>query len=167
MTDLFRSILVQLWFENVANLESQLFWVFWQNSVYDFFQNDHMVFEFIWTLKKYIKVSIILFEIPIKFLKNVDTMWQKFQLKEIVLQKFEIINFLKVKKINLLCNGNKTHWKSLILQIIVFVKFVTPRNLVDQYTLFKPEGPDYTPHTTASPPGFKKLPMTKYEYEHV
>ena len=32
-----------------------------------------------------------------------------------------------------------------------------PRNLVDQQTLFKPEGPDYTSHTTASPPGFKKL----------
>ena len=30
-------------------------------------------------------------------------------------------------------------------------------NLVDQLPLFKPEGADYAPHTTASPPGFKKL----------
>ena len=32
-----------------------------------------------------------------------------------------------------------------------------PRNLADQYTLFKPVGADYAPHTTASPPGLKKL----------
>ena len=32
-----------------------------------------------------------------------------------------------------------------------------PRNMADQLTLFKPRGADYAPHTTASPPGFKKL----------
>ena len=31
------------------------------------------------------------------------------------------------------------------------------RNLADQLTLFKSEGTDNVPHTTASPPGFKKL----------
>ena len=30
--------------------------------------------------------------------------------------------------------------------------------LADQLTLFKPGGADYYPNTTASPPGFKKLP---------
>ena len=30
-------------------------------------------------------------------------------------------------------------------------------NLAEQLTLFKPRGADYAPHTTASPPGFKKL----------
>ena len=34
---------------------------------------------------------------------------------------------------------------------------LAPRNLADQLTLFKPGGADYTPHTTASPSGFKKL----------
>ena len=29
--------------------------------------------------------------------------------------------------------------------------------LADHLTLFKPGGEDYAPHTTASPPGFKKL----------
>ena len=32
-----------------------------------------------------------------------------------------------------------------------------PRNLADQLTLFKPRGADNAPHTSASPPGFKKL----------
>ena len=32
-----------------------------------------------------------------------------------------------------------------------------PRNLADQVTLFKPGWADFTPHTTASPFGFKKL----------
>ena len=32
-----------------------------------------------------------------------------------------------------------------------------PLNLADQLTLFKPGGADYTPHTTTSPSGFKKL----------
>ena len=38
------------------------------------------------------------------------------------------------------------------------------RNLADQLTLFKPGGQIYAPHTTASPPGFKKLstPLITY-----
>ena len=32
-----------------------------------------------------------------------------------------------------------------------------PSDLADQLTLFKPESADFAPHTTASPPGFKKL----------
>ena len=39
-----------------------------------------------------------------------------------------------------------------------------PRNLADQLTLFEPGWADFAPHTTASPPGFKKLstPLINY-----
>ena len=37
-----------------------------------------------------------------------------------------------------------------------------PRNLADQLTLFEPGGADFATHTTASPPGFKKLSTPLY-----
>ena len=39
------------------------------------------------------------------------------------------------------------------------------RNLADRLTLFKPGGADYAPHTTSSPPGFKKLSTPLYIQE--
>ena len=40
-----------------------------------------------------------------------------------------------------------------------------PRNLADQLTLYEVGWSDFAPHTTASPPGFKKLsaPCVMYE----
>ena len=61
-------------------------------------------------------------------------------------------------------------WKALILNRGV-AKGVPggpeppPRNLADKLTLFKSMGADYAPYTTASPPGFKKLP-TPLIYVH-
>ena len=37
-----------------------------------------------------------------------------------------------------------------------------PWNLAAQLTLFKPGGADFAPHTTASPPGIKKLSTPLY-----
>ena len=39
-----------------------------------------------------------------------------------------------------------------------------PRNLAGQLTLFKPGWADFAPHTTASPPGFKKLSTPLIQY---